>query len=204
MNGMDGRSRHLRRTSLLGAVCLCLLGLLPWPGAQVHADPLEGALEIQSAFVSTVAGVYQLHVRTRYPANDETVAALRDGVSLSYDVDVAVTRERRFWTDAEVVALRLERELSYHSVSERYVVRDPLGEGEQRSFATLAEALDALGSVDNWPILVAAQLDAPGDYVVSVRASVRRGRLTDALRALMFWSDDWQRESEWYSWSLPR
>jgi hypothetical protein len=37
-----------------------------------------------------------------------------------------------------------------------------------------------------------------------VRASVRRGRLTDALRALMFWSDDWQRESEWYSWSLPR
>ena len=204
MNGIDVRRRHLRRTSLLGAVCLGLLGLLPWSAAPLHADPLEGALEIQSAFVSLVAGVYQLHVRTRYPANDETVAALRDGVSLSYDVDVAVTRERRFWTDAEIVALRLERELSYHSVSERYVVRDPLGDGEQRSFATLAEALGALGSVDSWPILVAAQLDAPGDYVVSVRASVRRGRLTDALRALMFWSDDWQRESEWYSWSLPR
>ncbi|NBX58723.1 MAG: DUF4390 domain-containing protein, partial [Gammaproteobacteria bacterium] len=98
----------------------------------------------------------------------------------------------------------LERELSYHSVSERYVLRDPLEGGEQKSFATLEEALAALGSVDSWPILVTSQLAEPGDYIVSVRASVRRGRLTDALRALMFWSDDWQRESEWYSWSLPR
>ena len=66
------------------------------------------------------------------------------------------------------------------------------------------EALDALGEVEAWPILVASQVTDPGEYTVSVRASVRRGRLTDALRTLMFWSDDWQRESEWYSWSLPR
>jgi hypothetical protein len=204
MSTMHQRIPRSRRTGVLVAVCLWLGALLPWQAAVLHADPLEGALEIQSAFVSVVTGVYQLHVRTRYPANGETVAALRSGVSVSYDVDVEVSRERRFWTDAEVVSLRLERELSYHSVSERYVVRDPLADGEQRSFATLDEALAALGSVDNWPILVAAQLEEPGDYVVSVRASVRRGRLTDALRALMFWSDDWQRESEWYSWSLPR
>lgn len=204
MSTMHQRIPRSRRTGVLVAVCLWLGALLPWQAAVLHADPLEGVLEIQSAFVSVVTGVYQLHVRTRYPANGETVAALRSGVSVSYDVDVEVSRERRFWTDAEVVSLRLERELSYHSVSERYVVRDPLADGEQRSFATLDEALAALGSVDNWPILVAAQLEEPGDYVVSVRASVRRGRLTDALRALMFWSDDWQRESEWYSWSLPR
>ena len=198
--------RQIRRPrmGLLAAVCLWVIAALPWQATPAYADPLEGALEIQSAFVNVVGGVYQLHVRTRYPANEETVAALRDGGALSYDVDVEVTRERRFWTDATIVALRLERELSYHSVSERYVARDPLVEGEQKSYATLEEALGDLGSVDSWPILVASQLAEPGDYVVSVRASVRRGRLTDALRALMFWSDDWQRESEWYSWSLPR
>ncbi|MFM8845613.1 MAG: DUF4390 domain-containing protein [Gammaproteobacteria bacterium] len=203
---MSNHHRQIRRPrmGLLAAVCLWLLATLSWQSTPAHADPLEGALEIQSAFVNVVGGVYQLHVRTRYPANEETVAALRDGGALSYDVDVEVTRERRFWTDATIVTLRLERELSYHSVSERYVVRDPLVEGEQKSYATLEEALADLGSVDSWPILVASQLAEPGDYVVSVRASVRRGRLTDALRALMFWSDDWQRESEWYSWSLPR
>ena len=194
----------LRHRSGFVAAVLALLCVLQVVLHPLRADPLDGALEIESAFINTQAGVYQLHVRTRYPANAETVAALRDGVSLSYDIDVTVTRERRFWTDAEIVSLKLERELGYHSVSERYVVRDPLAGGEQKSFATLDEALADIGNVEAWPILVAAQIAEPGDYLVSVRASVRRGRLTDALRALMFWSDDWQRESEWYSWSLPR
>jgi hypothetical protein len=49
---------------------------------------------------------------------------------------------------------------------------------------------------------VEPQLDG-GQYHVSVRAGVRRGRLPSSLRAIMFWTDDWHRTSEWYSWSLP-
>ncbi len=172
--------------------------------AQSVEQPLSDALEIQSGFVNVVNGVYQLQVRVRYPTNDEDRDALQQGVSLFYDVDLEVTRERRFWTAASIVNLSLRRELSYHSVSERYLVKDPQGVSETRSFASLEEALADLGKVDGWPILVSAQVAEEGSYFVNVRAVVRRGRLTDALRALMFWSDDWQRRSEWYSWSLPR
>lgn len=172
--------------------------------AQSVEQPLSDALEIQSGFVNVVNGVYQLQVRVRYPMNDEDRDALQQGVSLFYDVDLEVTRERRFWTAASIVNLSLRRELSYHSVSERYLVKDPQGVAETRSFASLEEALADLGKVDGWPILVSAQVAENGNYFVNVRAVVRRGRLTDALRALMFWSDDWQRRSEWYSWSLPR
>jgi hypothetical protein len=172
--------------------------------AQSAEQPLSDALEIQSGFVNVVNGVYQLQVRVRYPMNDEDRDALQQGVSLFYDVDLEVTRERRFWTAASIVNLSLRRELSYHSVSERYLVKDPQGVAETRSFASLEEALADLGKVDGWPILVSAQVAEEGSYFVNVRAVVRRGRLTDALRALMFWSDDWQRRSEWYSWSLPR
>jgi hypothetical protein len=172
--------------------------------AQSVSSPINDALEIQSGFVNVVNGVYQLQVRVRYPMNDEDLRALQQGVSLFYDVDIEVTRERRFWTAANVVNLSLRRELSYHSVSERYLVKDPQGVVEARSFASFEEALADLGKVDGWPILVSAQVSEDGEYFVNVRAVVRRGRLTDALRALMFWSDDWQRRSEWYSWSLPR
>jgi hypothetical protein len=172
--------------------------------AQSVSSPINDALEIQSGFVNVVNGVYQLQVRVRYPMNDEDLRALQQGVSLFYDVDLEVTRERRFWTAANVVNLSLRRELSYHSVSERYLVKDPQGVVEARSFASFEEALADLGKVDGWPILVSAQVSEDGEYFVNVRAVVRRGRLTDALRALMFWSDDWQRRSEWYSWSLPR
>ena len=180
-------------------------GFAQTPDAPVIVDsPVKEALEIQSGFVNVINGVYQLQVRARYPINEEDRLALQQGVSLFYDVDLEVTRARRFWTAASIVNLSLRRELSYHSVSERYIVKDPQGVVEPRSFATFEEALVDLGRVDGWPILVSAQVAESGDYFVNVRTVVRRGRLTDALRALMFWSDDWQRRSEWYSWSLPR
>ena len=182
----------------------CILWLAMTPLAVLHADPLEGALEIDSAFININDGVYQLHAQIRYPVSEEAIVALREGVSLSYDLEVEVFRDRRFWLDANILSIRLPRELSYQPVSERYVMRDPLDGDEQKSYPTVEAALQDLGRVEGWPILVASQLAVEGEYRVRVRASMRRGRLTDALRTLMFWTDDWQRESEWYSWLLPR
>jgi hypothetical protein len=195
------------RCCVAAALVTIVAGVLVLPVAMApiaRADPLSGALEIQSAFVNVASGVHQLHVRIRYPRNDEMVAALRDGVTLSYKLDVEVSRSRRFWIDARVATVTLQRQLSYHSVSERYVARDPLGGSEQKTYPTLEEALSDLGNVEGWPILVAWQVAEEGDYTVRVRAGISQGRLTDALRVLMFWSDDWQRQSEWYAWSLPR
>lgn len=187
---------------LVRAVAVLLLGLLPL-GERASADALDGVLEVQSAFMNVNAGVYQLHARIRYPVNEQMAAALRDGVSLSFSLDAAIERSRRLWLDAEVTSLTLRRELTFHTVSERYVVRDARS-GEQATFPTLDAALENIGTVEGWPVLVASQLRADGEYSVRVRAGMRRGKLPDALRVLLFWTDDWQRESEWYSWSLPR
>ena len=181
-------------------VALILATALGWLGP-ARADALDGVLEVRSAYVNVDGGVFLLHARIEYPDNPAIRDALRDGITLTFDLDTRVERERRFWFDAEVVALTLRRELAYHAVSERYVVRDARS-GDQQSYATLEEALKALGTVDGWPILVEPQLDG-GQYHVSVRAGVRRGRLPSSLRAIMFWTDDWHRTSEWYSWSLP-
>jgi hypothetical protein len=174
--------------------------LWAWAGP-LRADALDGVLEVRSAYVNVDGGVFLLHARVDYPDNPAIRDALRDGITLTFDLDTRVERERRLWFDAEVVALTLRRELAYHAVSERFVVRD-VRSGDQQSFPTLEEALKQLGTVDGWPILVEPQLDG-GQYHVSVRAGVRRGRLPSSLRALMFWTDDWHRTSEWYSWSLP-
>jgi hypothetical protein len=120
---------------------------------------------------------------------------------------VIVSRERRFWMDESVAEYTLKRELSYHAVSDRYLTRE-VGSAsttsEQHSYATLEEALEALGTVDAWPFLIAPQLSQNRQYRVALRAGVRRGRLPDTLRVLLFWTDDWHRESEWFSWSLQR
>jgi hypothetical protein len=179
-------SSHLSRRVL---AALILATALSWAGF-ARGDALDGVLEVRSAYVNVDGGVFLLHARIEYPDNPAIRDALRDGITLTFDLDTRVERERRFWFDAEVVALTLRRELAYTR------------SGDQQSFATLEEALRQLGAVDGWPILVEPQLDG-GQYHVSVRAGVRRGRLPSSLRAIMFWTDDWHRTSEWYSWSLP-
>jgi hypothetical protein len=170
--------------------------------AQAGSDALDGSLSVRSAYVNVDKGVFHLHARVQYPLSAGVREALRDGVTLAFDLDANVARERRFWFDAGVVDLTLRRELAYHTVSNRYVVRDEPS-GDQQSFPTLEGALEYLGTVDGWPILVEPQLQGGDRYRISVRAGVRRGRLPGSLRALLFWTDDWHRESEWYSWSLP-
>lgn len=175
--------------------------LLVWTSI-AQADALDGVLEVRSAYVNVDNGVFELHARIEYPISPGIREALREGVTLAFDLDTSVALERRFWFDADIVELTLRRELSYHAVSNRYVVRDARS-GGQESFPTLEAALEYLGTVDGWPILVEPQLEQSDRYRVRVRAGIRRGRLPASLRAILFWTDDWHRVSEWYSWSLP-
>jgi hypothetical protein len=193
------RGSHL--LSLLCALCVALSSATP-----SRSDALDGVLEVHSAYATTDQGVFQLFARVIYPVNDDIRAALKDGLTLTFDLDVVVSRERRFWMDETVSEVSLRRELTYHAVSDRYVTRDidPPNGAEQHSYATLEEALEALGTVQAWPFLLANQLSGSRQYRVSLRAGVRRGRLPDTLRVLLFWTDDWHRESEWFSWSLQR
>ena len=195
---MQSRRAH----NLLALLAAVLVGV---GAGGARADVLDGVLEVKSAYVNIEQGVFQLFARIAYPVNDDIRAALKDGLMLSFDLDVVVSRERRFWVDATVAEYTQRCELLYHAVSDRYVTRDVAPDGsEQHSYATLEEALDALGTVDAWPFLLAPQLSVNRDYRVSLRAGVRRGRLPDSLRVLLFWTDDWHRESEWFSWSLQR
>jgi uncharacterized protein DUF4390 len=168
-----------------------------------QAAVLDGVFEVRSAYLTVDEGVFQLNARTEYPVNDEIRTALTDGVTLYFDLETRVERHRRLWLDATVVELTLRRELSWHAVRERYVVRD-LVRGEQEFYVSLESALQAVGIVSNFPVVTEPQLDADSSYAISVRASMRRGSMPDPLRALVWWSDSWHRRTDWYTWSLPR
>ena len=182
-----------------GWVVACALALPVFGLAR--ADALDGILEVRSAYVNIDKGVFLLHARVEYPLGPAIRSALQDGTTLAFDLDVRIDRDRRFWFNSNIVDLTLRRELTYHAISDRYVVRD-VRSGDQNSFPTLDDALEFLGKVNAWPIIVEPQLDN-GNYTISVRAGVRRGHLPASLRAILFWTDDWVRVSEWYTWSLP-
>ena len=158
---------------------------------------------VQSAFVNVRGSVFELNAHTVFPLNDDVRTALADGATISLELRAVVDRNRRYWFDATLVDITLKRELSWNAVSQRYILHET-DRADQQSFQDLDEALAAAGQVQAWPVVVEPQLDPDSTYAIRVRAAVRRGRMPDALRKLIFWSDSWTRSSEWYSWILPR
>lgn len=189
--------RFFPRLPVLLLAVLVLCGLV----SAARADTLDGVLQVRSAEVDLDKGVFNLKAQIDYPMSEAISTALRDGVPLIFDVNARVERERRLWVNATLVELTLHRELTYHTVSDRYIVTGPES-GDQQTFATLDAALMYLGTVEDWPILVESQLAPDERYTVSVRAGIRRGHLSASLRALLFWTNDWNRVSDWYTWSL--
>ena len=182
---------------------LLFLGLVFATGPCIADDELDGELEIRSAYAVPSHGTVLLTAHVVFPQSERISAALKDGVTLSFDLEVMVSRHRRLWFDADAVDLTRKRELSYHVISDRFLLRDPEA-NTQESFPTLTAALARLGQVEEWPIAVDSQLRSDEEWQVRLRAGVRRGHMPDALRALMFWTDGWHRTSDWYTWTLVR
>ncbi len=154
-----------RANNLLTLLAAVLIG---FGAARAGADVLDGVLEVRSAYVNPDQGVFQLFARVAYPVNDDIRAALKDGLMLSFDLDVIVSRERRWWMDETVAEYTLQARVA---VSRRQrSIRDARRRArtsEQHSYATLEEALEALGTVDAWPFLLPQQLSQNRDYRVS-------------------------------------
>jgi len=185
---------HRFRIATASFVLLCAV----LAGAAWAAEP---RFEIRSAYVEPVEGIYLLTAQFRCDLPDGARQAVRDGVVLMFDVDLTLHRARRFWFDASVAALAQHYQVSFHALSERFVVRN-LNSGEQNSFATLDTALESLSVIRGLPVLDAALIDPTEGYEFGLRATLDVRTLPEALRWMLFWKDDWRQRTAWYLWPL--
>jgi hypothetical protein len=158
-------------------------------------------LGVRTAYVQLVEGVYLLNARLQLPLSNRVRAALNDGVPLTLILELEVSRARHYWLDEGVASLRQEYQLQYQAVSDRYVVRN-MNSGQQASFPDLDSALDQMGRVSSVPVLDEALIRKGYRHEFSLRATLNLGDMPDTLRVLMFWTNDYHRVSEWYTWPL--
>jgi hypothetical protein len=175
------------------AACLVLAAGTAW------AD--DGLFEVRSASSRLDNGVWYVTARVDFDLSDEAVDALQSGVVLPIQLQIRLTKGRKWWPDKEIGTLEQSFQLSYQPLSERYVVIN-LNSGEQDSFATLFSALNTMGRVIDLPIIDAALLETDGKYEIGLRAVLDQNTLPGPLRLVAFWSDGFRLASDWYSWKL--
>ncbi len=189
--------------SVPGCLRLLLLALF-WsglPASAVRADGLEGRFEVRSADLEMKDGVYHLNARMALPVSDAVRRGLAEGVPLGIELDLDIERVRQLLPNSRVAELTQRYHLQYNAVSARYILRND-NSGQQESFGTVDTALDSLSEVRGLPVLDKSLINADRRYEANVRARVDYGAVPFSLRVLMFWVNEWHRESDWYTWTF--
>lgn len=187
--------RIFRRTAAITACLVSLTGIFGTASAQ------DGSFEVRSASSRLYDGVYFATARIDYRLSDDALEALDSGVALTVQLQIELTRKRRFWTDPQVARLSQDYSLSFQPLSDRYVVKN-LNSGEQDSFATLFSALNNMGRIVDLPIIDAALLSPDSKYEIALRAVLDQNTLPGPLRLIAFWSSGFRLASDWYVWKL--
>jgi hypothetical protein len=178
----------------LGTPCMLI-------GVPVAADGLDGRFEVRSADLELKDGVYQLNARLDLPVGDAVKLGLSEGVPLTLEVDLSIERVRQWLPNSGVAELTQRYHLQYNTVSARYILRND-NSGQQESLPTVEAALEQLSQIRGLPVLDSALLAADRRYEANVRAKIDYGAVPRSVRIMMFWVNEWHRESDWYTWTL--
>jgi hypothetical protein len=191
--------REMRRTHgfrLAALVCfLATLASLP-----ALAD---SRVSVTGASVSLDEGVYEVSAAIELKIPEDARRAIDAGLTLRLRYEIEINRERRWMPDAGVASLVQSYELSYHALSQRYLLRN-LNTGEQFDFGGLQSALDRLSEIRGVPVIDSSLLEPGPTYEFRVRAVLDMRTTPEVLNWLLFWTDDWSATSEWYTWTLRR
>jgi hypothetical protein len=186
---------YLARCALWLAVCFIATNA----SAARAAD--DSKLTIREAVATIDEGVYELDAKLDLVLPEAARKAVESGLTLRLTYEVTVNRVRRYMPDAGVAALEQRYEVSYHALSQRYLVKN-LNTGEQQDFGLLQSALDRISELRGLPVLDTALVTDGPVYEGRIRAVLGMNTAPDVFGWLLFWTDDWSAESEWKTWTL--
>jgi Domain of unknown function (DUF4390) len=192
------RAAAARFGPLLFAVALLTGSLSARPA---RADGLEGRFDVRSADLEIKDGVYHLNARLDLPVSDAVRRGLAEGVPLTIELDIDIERVRQLLPNSRIAELTQRYHLQYNAVSARYILRND-NSGQQESLGTVDTALEQLAEVRSLPVLDKSLVAPDRRYEANVRAKIDYGSVPFSLRVLMFWVNEWHRESDWYTWTL--
>lgn len=179
---------------------LCVLLLLAWP----LAAPADfKAVELQPRATGQqleFGGGFELIL----PAKVEE--AVNKGIPFEIVIEARLYRERGMLWNETIGSWQRRRELRYHALSGQFLVREIGGKPDQQeSFATLPDALRALGSLTELRLPLERALPADGyQYLARTRAWLDIESLPAPLRPRAYTSIDWHIGSGWSTWKVAR
>ncbi|WP_211168887.1 DUF4390 domain-containing protein [Aromatoleum toluvorans] len=178
---------RLRRA--LAAFALCLL--LPL------AALAEGRIE-HAEIVPGEEG-YVVNADIDLELNPRLVDAVNRGVSLYFNAQFVIERDRWYWLDEQVAERTLNFRLTYNAITRSY--RLSVGSFHQ-SFDSLDAAVRTMQRIRNWVIVPAGELKLGTTYRAALRFQLDTSLLPKPFQVTTIGSRDWTLATDWQRWSF--
>lgn len=192
------------RQQKLARALLTLTAGLWLTTAAVQAEtsqPANGQFVVESGGVRLVDEVYLLDAQIHYQFSKPVLEALENGVPLVIELRLELWRQRDLLWDARQARLSQRYQLSYHVLTEQYLVKN-LNSGVQQSLTNAEAAMEVLGKVEGLPLIDKHLLAEGETYVVRLRSRLDIDELPTPMRLPAYFSAQWRLTSEWETWPL--
>ncbi len=155
---------------------------------------------INSANSTLNQKVYTFNAQIHYEFSNGVLEALNNGIPIFITMEIEVYRER-WWRNKNIASLKQTYMLLYHALTEKFVLNN-LNSGNQSNYSDLDSALEALGTVNNLPLIDLKLLSKGSTHLVKLRTYLDLESLPGPIRPIAYLSPEWRLESDWYIWSL--
>ena len=200
MRAYANTSRRPRRVSVAFALTAGLWFAAPAAQAE-PARSANGQFVVQSGSVRLVDDVYLLDALIDYQFSKLVLDALEHGVPLVIELQIELLRQRDLLWDARQARLSQRYQLSYHVLTEQYLVKN-LNSAVQQSLTNTEVAIKALGQVESLPLIDKRLLEDGETYVVRLRPRLDIDELPTPIRLPAYFSAQWRLTGEWMVWPL--
>ncbi len=144
-----------------------------------------------------------LDASATFEFSSDALEALTSGIPLFIELDLTVTRERKFLWDRELFSAHRRYSIEYHALTKKFLVGDAIT-GERRAFAELAPAMAELGRIRDLAVAEAGDIDLADSYDCALRLRLDLESLPAPMIPLAYISPGWHMSSGWYRWQIAR
>jgi len=175
--------------------------LLVFSGFALEVKAATPLFTVHDAKTELIGDVYRLDANLELKLTTQALTALNNGVTLVIVLDIEVYTPGRYLWDDVLASLEQRYEIQYHTLADQYLLRN-INSGSQFVYSTLDATLEALGKIEQLPILDAHLLQAKQHYKVRARSRLDLSSLPVPLQLRAYISSKWWLNSGWYSWDL--
>ena len=181
------------QSSLSNLIFFLLILWLPATVAQA-----EG-IQIKSVSMAAVAQGYEISIDSEIALNATLEQVLEKGIVLYFVTKFSLVDSRWYWLYDEVARGKLRVGLRYYALTRQYHLNHP---SFSQSFNTLAEALQALGQLRDYPLIVKSDLKNDVDYIASLRIWLDLTRMPKPFQVEALGSRKWDLSSDKLEWRM--